>query len=112
MDIAPGEDLPQRPGAPSTRPRWWRGGLAGRINTPVSDTLQVVRSTRDQVELSAAERRRNVAGAFSAGGRARGRLLPVDDVFTLGTTTSACAAALLDAAGAAEVHAVTLCRMY
>ena len=27
-------------------------GLADRINTSVSDTLQIVRSTRDQVELS------------------------------------------------------------
>jgi competence protein ComFC len=84
-------------------------GLAGRINTPVSDTLQVVRSTRDQVELSAVERRRNVAGAFSAKTRTRGRLLLVDDVFTTGATPSACAAALLDAGGA-EVHAITLCR--
>jgi len=84
-------------------------GLAARINTPVSDTLQVVRSTRDQVELSAAERRQNVAGAFSAGTRTRGRLLLVDDVFTTGATTSACAAALLDA-GADEVHAITLCK--
>ncbi|HEV2092247.1 MAG TPA: ComF family protein [Rubrobacter sp.] len=84
-------------------------GLAGRINTPVSDTLRVVRSTRDQVELSAAERRQNVAGAFSAGTRTRGRLLIVDDVFTTGATTGACADALLRA-GATEVHAVTLCR--
>ena len=40
-------------------------GVASRINAPVSDTLEVVRSTRDQVELSAAERRANVAGAYS-----------------------------------------------
>jgi predicted amidophosphoribosyltransferase len=42
--------------------------LARRINALVSDTLQVVRSTRDQVEPSAAGRRANVAGAYSARG--------------------------------------------
>ena len=84
-------------------------GVAGRINTPVSDTLQVVRSTRDQVELSAAERRANVAGAFAARAPLRGRLLLVDDVLTTGATLSSCADTLIKA-GAAEIHAVTLCR--
>lgn len=84
-------------------------GVGTGLNAPVSDTLQVVRKTRDQVELSAAERRANVEGAFTVRGRARGRILLVDDVFTTGATMSSCAGALLRA-GADEVHAVSLCR--
>jgi predicted amidophosphoribosyltransferase len=57
-------------------------GVAERINATVSDTLEVVRSTRDQVELSAAQRRANVAGAYRAGGPLRGRVLLIDDVST------------------------------
>jgi competence protein ComFC len=84
-------------------------GLANEIQSPVSDTIQGVRKTRDQVELSAAERRENVSGAFRARGRVRGRVLLIDDVFTTGATMSSCAETLLRA-GAQEVHGLSLCR--
>jgi competence protein ComFC len=79
------------------------------MKATVSDTIEVVRSTRDQVELSAAQRRANVAGAYSATEPLRGKILLVDDVFTTGATLSACAASLVRA-GAGEVHALSLCR--
>ena len=84
-------------------------GVAQKLNASVSDTLEVVRSTRDQVELSAAQRRANVAGAYRAKDPLHGRLLLIDDVFTTGATMNACALSLVGA-GAKEVHALSLCR--
>ena len=57
-------------------------GVAEKIKATVSDTLEVVRSTRDQVELSAAQRRANVTGAYAATEPLRGTILLVDDIFT------------------------------
>lgn len=71
-----------------------------------------VRDTPPQTGLRAAERRKNVSGAFAVPHpeRVRGlRLLLVDDVLTTGATADACARALLDA-GAAGVWALTLAR--
>ncbi len=74
-------------------------------------TLQRVRHTRSQVDLSWGERRKNVAGAFAASsdGVSGKTILLVDDVITTGATLNACASALL-AAGARAVYAFSVAR--
>lgn len=69
------------------------------------------RGTPPQTELSAAERRANVRGAFAASGAAAGRhVLLVDDVLTTGATAGECARALRSA-GAVRVGVLAVARV-
>jgi ComF family protein len=90
--------LPRIPGGPH-RPRFSARALAR------------VRSTAPQTDLTVAERRVNVKGAFHAEPRlvAGRRILLVDDVMTSGATACSCAAALLEA-GAVAVAVLTVAR--
>ncbi|MCC7429083.1 MAG: ComF family protein [Alphaproteobacteria bacterium] len=81
----------------------------------VADLLARQRATPSQGRLSAAERARNVAGAFAVRPHRMGlvagkRVLVVDDVLTSGATASACAAVLKEA-GAAGVDVLVLARV-
>lgn len=82
--------------------------LSRRLALPVDeDMLTRVRDTPSQTALHAAERGRNMMGAFEASKRAVGkRVILVDDVRTTGATISECAAALRRA-GAQKIYALT-----
>jgi predicted amidophosphoribosyltransferase len=84
--------------------------LGTRWRLDMASPLTRVRSSRRQTGLALAERRRNVRGLFAAGPAVGGASVAlVDDVYTTGATVSAAARALR-AAGAREVHVITLAR--
>jgi ComF family protein len=91
--------------------------LAARLgqaaNLPVQRTLlRRVQPTRTQTLLTRSERAANVRRAFAFAGsrRLKGeRIVLLDDVFTTGATTSACARVLREA-GAGEVCVWTVAR--
>jgi ComF family protein len=84
--------------------------VARALGRPVESLLKRTRETVAQSRLAAARRRANVAGAFAAARRTRGRrVLLVDDVVTTGATVRAAAEALA-AAGATRVHVASFAR--
>ena len=86
--------------------------LGGLTDLPVdSNSLHRVEDTRSQVGLDPHERWKNVQHAFKAGFRSLEDtdVLIVDDLFTTGSTLSACANACR-AAGARSVIGLTVAR--
>jgi ComF family protein len=84
--------------------------LAAAWGLGFEPTLVRVRGSPRQRSLSRAQRRRNVAAAFTAArGHVPARIVLVDDVYTTGSTASA-AASVLRKAGAGEVEVVTFAR--
>ena len=87
--------------------------IAERLDVPLAaDALKRIAPTVSQTMLSRRERIENVRGAFAAGKRAqlRGkRVMVVDDVFTTGATTDACAR-VLKGMGAGEIWIFTVAR--
>jgi ComF family protein len=108
LTYVPGErDRVLRRGhAPPERLAW---ELARIWSLPVRPLLVRARHVSRQRGLSLVDRRRNVAGAFATVGRAPRTVVLVDDVYTTGSTVSACAASLRRA-GAERVDVVCLAR--
>ncbi len=77
----------------------------------LSSAVSRIKNTQSQIDLSAAERRENVSGAFYANTSQVNlkSVIIIDDVSTTGSTISECASAL-KLAGAKEVFALTLAR--
>jgi predicted amidophosphoribosyltransferase len=73
------------------------------------DLLVRAKATPPQRRLSAPERQRNLAGAFTTGSRYLGPAILVDDVYTTGATANVCSR-VLERVGAGPVVVVTFAR--
>ncbi|MBQ7113473.1 MAG: ComF family protein [Clostridia bacterium] len=84
--------------------------LSERIGVPVEETLlRRSRYTKTQTAFGAAQRAKNIRGAFTASSAAKGRrILLLDDVRTTGATLDSAAEALLHM-GAEAVYACAAC---
>ena len=105
------------------RRRWERGfnqaelltvPIAAALGVSLEECLARGRATRKQARLGQKERQENLSDAFFVPREARQRvkdatLLIVDDVFTTGATTAACARCLIEA-GAGRVDVLTFAR--
>ena len=83
--------------------------LASAWSLPVANLLRRHPGIGRQRDLPRAARRGNVARAFSSSGASPTRVCLVDDVYTTGSTATACASALRKA-GARTVDVVCLAR--
>lgn len=106
--------VPLHPSRRRTRGFNQAADLARQLGVPVVAALRRVEATRPQTGLPAAQRHRNVRGAFAvtrAGRTLSGStVVLVDDVSTTGATLEACAR-VLKACGVAEVRALTAARV-
>ena len=85
--------------------------LGKRLGIPVGSGMLIRdKKTKPQKELSAADRLKNLSGAFRAGTIPEGikTVLLVDDIYTTGSTVEACARALRSA-GVSRVYFVVIC---
>jgi ComF family protein len=117
-DVLAGSDclvpVPLHPSRRRTRGFDQALDLARHLGVPIHQALRRVRATPTQTGLPAAQRHRNVRGAFALAPRARSlagaTAVLVDDVSTTGATLEACARVLKEA-GVREVRALIAARV-